>query len=78
MILDPDEPLPQARTARQSLIRTERGWVVLGQPTAAAETIFQTARAELAELTPKMPGHLRDLRASMIAVDVAQQGATHG
>jgi len=78
LIFDPDVPRVQECTPRQSLIRTERGWVVLGQPTAAAEAIFRTARAELAELTPKMPGHLRDLRASMIAVDVAQQGATHG
>lgn len=50
MIFDPDEPRSQARTDRQSLIRTSRGWAVMGQPTEAAEAWVRGARDELAEM----------------------------
>lgn len=74
MIFDPDadEPRPQARTPRQSLILTERGWTVLGQPTEAAERWFKEHRGEIAELCP---GRNADLEASRMAHRLVKEGA---
>jgi hypothetical protein len=71
MIFDPDEPRSQARTPRQSLIRTERGWAVIGQPTEAAERWVKEHRDELAAL---VPGRNADLEASRMAHRLVSEG----
>lgn len=72
MIFDPDEPRSQARTDRQSLIRTDRGWAVLGQPTAKAEVWAKSAADELAELLSNPADAM--LRASRMACDLVTMG----
>lgn len=74
MILDPDEPLPTRRTARQSLIRTERGWAVIGQPTAKAQTWLSESRDELATLFPDMAEGSRLFVASRMAAELVDRG----
>lgn len=75
MILDPDEPIPQARTERQSLIKTERGWAVIGQATANAEAWLAEARDEMAELFPNQPEGSRMIAASHLAAEMVDRGA---
>jgi hypothetical protein len=75
VILDPDEPLPQARTDRQSLILTERGWAVLGQPTTKAETWLKGALDEMTELFPARSEQEVRRMASCVAADMVDRGA---
>jgi hypothetical protein len=75
LILDPDEPLPTRRTERQSLIRTERGWAVLGQPTSKAQSWLAEAREELAELVPNMAEDSRLRAASIMAAELLDRRA---
>lgn len=75
MILDPDEPLPQARSPRQSLIFTSRGWAVIGQPTAKAEAWIKGARDDMEALFPAMGEDARLRAASVMACGLVKQGA---
>lgn len=74
MILDPDEPLPQGRTPRQSLINTDHGWAVIGQPTARAEAWIKGARDDMEALFPAMAERDRMRAASAIACDFVGAG----
>lgn len=75
MILDPDEPLPQARSPRQSLINTSHGWAVVGQPTARAEAWIKGAHDDMEALFPAMAERDRMRAASVMACAFVKQGA---
>lgn len=75
MIFDPDEPHPQARSPRQSLINTPRGWAILGQPTPKAEAWIKEARDEMEALFPAMAEGDRMRAASVMACELVGRGA---